>query len=104
MRQFYLAFPIRHTPRGELTWTHYRLLLKLEKAEAREFYVNEPIGILLCARKNDTVVKFTLPEGQKQIFVSKYVPYLPTEDELKAELLREKEIVEMEFKLKKDIS
>ncbi len=65
---------------------------------------NEPIGILLCARKNDAVVKFTLPEGQKQIFVSKYVPYLPTEDELKAELLREKELVEMEFKLKKDIS
>lgn len=65
---------------------------------------NEPIGILLCARKNDAVVKFTLPEGQKQIFVSKYVPYLPTEDELKAELLREKELVEMEFRLKKDIS
>lgn len=65
---------------------------------------NEPIGILLCARKNDAIVKFTLPEGQKQIFVSKYVPYLPTEDELKAELLREKELVEMEFKLKKDIS
>lgn len=64
---------------------------------------NEPIGILLCARKNDAVVKFTLPEGQKQIFVSKYVPYLPTEDELKAELLREKELVEMEFSLKKDI-
>ena len=104
MRQFYLAFPIRHAPRGELTWTHYRLLLKIEKAEAREFYVNEPIGILLCARKNDAVVKFTLPEGQKQIFVSKYVPYLPTEDELKAELLREKELVEMEFKLKRGIS
>lgn len=52
----------------------------------------------------EDVVKFTLPEGQKQIFVSKYVPYLPTEDELKAELLREKELVEMEFKLKKDIS
>jgi predicted nuclease of restriction endonuclease-like (RecB) superfamily len=63
---------------------------------------NEPIGILLCARKNDAVVKFTLPEGQNQIFVSKYVPYLPTEDELKAELLREKELVEMELSLKKN--
>lgn len=63
---------------------------------------NEPIGILLCAKKNDAVVKFTLPEGQKQIFVSKYVPYLPTEEELKAEVLREKELVEMEFRLKKD--
>ncbi|MEK6599630.1 MAG: PDDEXK nuclease domain-containing protein [Deltaproteobacteria bacterium] len=63
---------------------------------------NEPIGILLCARKNDAVVKYTLPEGRKQIFVSKYVQYLPTEEELKAELLREKEVIEMEFKLNKD--
>lgn len=258
MRQFYLSFQILHAVRGELTWTHYRLLLKIEKPEAREFYINEainsnwstrelerqinsllferlalsrdkkgvlelaqkgheinrtsdlvkdpyaleflglekherypekeleqalidhlqtfllelgkgfsfvarqqritldgdhfyidlvfynrltrsfvlidlkvgkmthqdigqmqmyvnyykrtqmlegenePIGILLCARKNDAVVKFTLPEGQKQIFVSKYVPYLPTEEELKAEIVREKELVEMEFKLKKD--
>ena len=101
---FYLSFQNLHAARGELTWTHYRLLLKIEKPEARKFYINEPIGILLCARKNDAVVKFPLPEGQKQIFVSKYVPYLPTEDELKAELLREKELVEMEFKLKKDIS
>ena len=39
---------------------------------------NEPIGILLCAEKNKAVVKFTLPEGQKQIYISKYIPYLPS--------------------------
>ena len=44
MRQFYLAFPIRHALRGELTWTHYRLLLKIEKPEAHEFYINEAIN------------------------------------------------------------
>ena len=63
---------------------------------------NEPIGILLCAEKNKAVVKFTLPEGQKQIYISKYIAYLPTEDELKAEILREKELIEMEIKLGKD--
>jgi len=31
MRQFYLAFPIRHALRDELSWTHYRLLLKDRK-------------------------------------------------------------------------
>ena len=47
---------------------------------------NPPIGIVLCAEKNDAVVKYTLPEGNNQIFASKYLTYLPTEDELKREL------------------
>ena len=63
---------------------------------------NEPIGILLCAEKNDAVVKFTLPEGQKKIFISKYIPYLPSEEELRAELIREKNILEMELRLKEE--
>ena len=62
---------------------------------------NEPIGILLCAEKNKAVVKFTLPEGQKQIYISKYISYLPTEEELRAEIMREKELIEMELKMVK---
>ncbi len=47
---------------------------------------NPTIGILLCTDKNDTVVKFSLPEGEKQIVASKYELYLPTEQQLKTEL------------------
>ena len=47
---------------------------------------NPPIGILLCAEKNDAVVKYSLPENNSQIFASKYFTYLPTEEELKREL------------------
>lgn len=47
---------------------------------------NPPIGILLCADKSDTLVRYTLPEDNTQIFAAKYMPYLPTEDELKREL------------------
>ena len=47
---------------------------------------NLPIGIVLCAEKNDAVVKYTLPEDNNQIFASKYFTYLPTEEELKREL------------------
>ena len=47
---------------------------------------NPPIGIVLCADKSDAIVKYTLPEGQRQIFASKYFTYLPTEEELKREL------------------
>lgn len=60
---------------------------------------NDTIGIILCAEKNNAVIKYTLPEKQKQIFISKYIPYLPTEEELKNEILREKEIFDMEHKL-----
>jgi predicted nuclease of restriction endonuclease-like (RecB) superfamily len=45
-----------------------------------------PIGILLCADKSDTMVKYTLPEGNNQIYASKYMTYLPSEEELKQEL------------------
>ena len=45
-----------------------------------------PIGILLCAEKDDAVVQYTLLEDNQQIFAAKYMPYLPTKEELKREL------------------
>lgn len=47
---------------------------------------NPPVGILLCADKSDTLVEYTLPENDRQIYASKYLPYMPTEEELKREL------------------
>lgn len=47
---------------------------------------NPPIGILLCADKSDTLVRYTLPEDNTQIYAAKYMPYMPTEEELKREL------------------
>ena len=46
----------------------------------------QPIGIVLCADKGDSIVKYTLPEDNHQIFASKYFTYLPSEEELKREL------------------
>lgn len=40
-KQFYLTFPILHSLRGELSWTHYRLLIRVEEEKARTFYLNE---------------------------------------------------------------
>ncbi len=50
---------------------------------------NPPIGIVLCADKSESVVKFTLPENETQIFALKYKLYLPSEEELLQELRRE---------------
>lgn len=41
MRLFYKAFPIRDALRHELSWTHYRLLLRVESEKARSWYMNE---------------------------------------------------------------
>ena len=41
MRAFYQAFPIRDALRRELSWTHYRLLLRVDSADARQWYVQE---------------------------------------------------------------
>ena len=160
MRQFYLTFLNSHALRGELTWTHYRLLLKVEKEEARNFYmlesvkdnwstrvlerqinsllyerlalskdsekvlelstkgqvIQEPadiikdpyvlefLDLILCSDKNETMVKYTLLEDSKQIFASKYKLYLPTEVELKAELERERKMLEMERRLGRNLT
>ncbi|MBI3948993.1 MAG: DUF1016 domain-containing protein [Acidobacteria bacterium] len=48
-----------------------------------------PIGLVLCADKNDAVVRYTLAGGQQQILAARYQLYLPTEEELAAELRRE---------------
>ena len=47
---------------------------------------NPTIGILLCTSKNDTVVKMSLPEENTSILASQYQLYLPSQEQLKAEI------------------
>jgi len=55
----------------------------------KQDFENSTIGILLCADKNDAVVKITLPENNNTIIASKYQLYLPTEQQLIDEVKRE---------------
>ena len=55
---------------------------------------NPPIGLILCTYKNDAVVRYTLGERARQIFASRYLLHLPTEEELAAELNRERVVLE----------
>ncbi len=80
-----------------LSWTHYRTLLRVEKLyvnyydrERRTKGDNPTLGLILCADKNDAVVRYTLgPDQQRKIFASRYKLHLPSEAELRAELRRE---------------
>lgn len=60
---------------------------------------NPTIGLILCTKKDDTVVKYSLLNESKQIFASKYMTYLPTEQELKKEIERERIQIEQEKNL-----
>jgi predicted nuclease of restriction endonuclease-like (RecB) superfamily len=59
-----------------------------DRYEKKDFE-NPTIGILLCAEKNNAVVKISLPEDNKTIFASVYKLYLPTEQQLIEEVKKE---------------
>ncbi len=64
--------------------------------EVKDATENRTIGIVLCKNKKESIVKYTLPKDNKQIFTSKYKTYLPAKEEFK--LLMEPDI---EYKVKK---
>ncbi len=66
--------------------------------EVRQSEDNPTIGLILCAEKKEAMAKYTLLKNSKNIFASKYKLYLPTEEELKEELKRERE--SLEFKIR----
>lgn len=51
---------------------------------------NPTIGIILCAEKSETVVKYSVINDNPQMFATKFMPFLPTEEELIAEIDRNK--------------
>ena len=191
MRLFYNAFPIRDALRHELSWTHYRLLLRVDSAQARQWYMTEAatqnwssralerqmgtlfyerllfsddkasvtaeavvnlaalppaprtfmrdpvmlkcfvlidlkthklthqdigqmdmyvrmyddlkrgegdnptVGILLCEHKDESVVRYSVLNDSTQLFASKYRLVLPSEDELRQEIVRERAALEV---------
>lgn len=62
MRSFFSTFPILDAVRRELTWTHYRLLLKVEKETARAFYMNEAINSNWSTRELERQISSLLYE------------------------------------------
>jgi predicted nuclease of restriction endonuclease-like (RecB) superfamily len=88
---------------GELTHQdlgQMQMYVNYYQREMTEPDENPPIGIVLCTDKSEAVVRYTLPEDNRQIFASRYRLYLPTEEELAAELQREREAIEFQRRLK----
>ncbi|MBC2689809.1 PDDEXK nuclease domain-containing protein [Pseudomonas kielensis] len=52
------------------------------------------VGIILCAQRDESVVRYSMLQGHEQLFASKYKLVLPSEEELRAELDRERVMLE----------
>ena len=54
---------------------------------------NPTVGIILCAQKDKSVVRYAVLHGHEQLFATKYKVVLPSEEELRAELVREQQLL-----------
>jgi len=58
---------------------------------------NPTIGLILCSQKSEAIVKYSVLTDSEQLFAAKYLPYLPTEAELKHELEQDRLQVQMQL-------
>ena len=56
---------------------------------------NPTIGLILCADTSKDIAKYSILRDNKQLFAAKYLTYLPSEEELKREIERQKEIFQL---------
>jgi len=59
---------------------------------------NPTIGVILCTDKNETMAKYSILSDKENLFASKYMLVLPTEEELKQELAREREALDWQIR------
>ncbi len=55
---------------------------------------NPSIGLILCSEKNEAIARYSVLNCSKQLFASKYILYLPTEEELEQILKRDRQLIE----------
>jgi len=70
------------------------MYVRMYEEQKRRHDDNPTIGLILCSQGNDTVVKYSVLNDSKQLFASKYVTELPSEEEWRQELERERKLVQ----------
>lgn len=89
--------PLTHQDIGQID-----MYVRYFEDKIRQENDNPTIGLILCTEKDSTVVKYSLLSESKQIFASKYKLYLPSEEELRKEIEREREIMEIKKGLQEE--
>lgn len=57
---------------------------------------NPTIGIVLCSETSKDIARYSILKGNEQLFAAKYKTYLPTEEQLRTEIERQKEIYKLQ--------
>ena len=86
------CFVLIDLKRGKLTHQdigQMDMYVRIFEDKMKEKDDNPTIGLVLCSEKNEAVAKYSVLSENKQIFASKYKLYLPSEEELEKELLKE---------------
>ncbi len=81
------AGKITHQDIGQMDM-YIRIYDELKRSEGD----NPTIGIVLCTETDEDIARYSILHGNEQMFASKYKLYLPTEDELRAEIENQKMI------------
>jgi hypothetical protein len=88
---------ITHQDVGQMDM-YVRMFNEKEKSESD----NPTLGIVLCSETDQDIARYSILKGNEQIFATKYKLYLPTEEELRAEIEREKLNLKLQLQ-KKDV-
>jgi len=83
---------ITHQDVGQMDM-YVRMFDELKRSESD----NPTIGILLCSETDKDIARYSILKGNEHLFTTKYKLYLPTEEELRIEIEREKEIIRLQF-------
>ncbi|MDW7746836.1 PDDEXK nuclease domain-containing protein [Halomonas sp.] len=76
--------------------------IRIYDQHRKESNDNPTIGLILCSQKSEAVVKYSVLTDSEQMFAAKYLPYLPSEEELRRELERERALVQQHIEQKSD--
>ena len=68
--------------------------IRLYEEQYRKEDDNPTLGIVLCSNRNEAIVKYSVLHESKQLFASKYLLYLPSEDGMKKEIERERKMLD----------
>ena len=102
------TWSVRTLQRNISSQYYYRLL----KSQVKEPVIDElkkapddnpTIGIVLCSETDEDIARYSVLKGNEQLFASKYKLYLPTEDELRAEIENQKTIFELQQQNKQEL-
>ena len=84
---------ITHQDVGQMDM-YIRMYDELKRSEGD----NPTIGIVLCSDTDEDIARYSIMHGNEQLFASKYKLYLPTEEELRAEIETQKELFYLQSK------